>query len=296
MSSATKEEKYRAGRKVVLVGAWVNLLLIFAKFFAGYLGKSQALIADAVHSFSDLFTDFAVIVGLKLGKAPPDQAHHFGHGRLETLVSALVGLALVIVALFMGWDAAQNARQGQSCNPTWLAILAAAVFLVAKEGLFQYTMMQGRRTSSPALKANAWHHRTDALSSLAVMVGVTAAWWKPEWAIMDAYAALVVSVFIFAAGVGIIWDAVKEFTDSAPGKDIQKEILDCASKVPGVRRVHDLRVRTTGGRLMMELHVVVNGEITVRQGHDIAKEVESCLLDEVPRMERALIHVDPDDQ
>ncbi|KIX15867.1 cation diffusion facilitator family transporter [Dethiosulfatarculus sandiegensis] len=293
MNSAAKETQYRAGRRVVLVGAWVNLFLIFAKFLAGHFGNSQALIADAVHSFSDLFTDFAVIIGLKLGKAPPDKVHHFGHGRLETLISALVGLALIIVAGFMGWDAADNAWHGVSCNPTWLAIVAALASLVAKEALFQYTMIQGKRTNSPALKANAWHHRTDAMSSLAVMVGVTAAWWKPEWAVLDAYAALVVSVLIFAAGVGVIWDAVKEFTDSAPDQKTQNEILDCALRVPGVERVHDLRVRTTGGRLIMELHVVVDGEISVRQGHDIANEVEKCLLAEVPRMERALIHVDP---
>lgn len=281
------------GRNVTLLGALLNLLLVGLKLAAGIWGHSQALIADAFHSLSDLISDAVVLVGLKMGRAPADDKHHFGHARIETMASALVGLGLLAAAAMLGYHAGQDIYHHKVSSPTWLALVAAAVSLASKEALYRYTMAVSRRISSAALKANAWHHRSDALSSLAVLLGVGAAAMNPDWRILDAYAAFLVSFLVLAAGVNITWDAVKEFTDTAPDPQVLREMETCARSVAGVMGVHDLRVRLSGGRYQMELHLVVDGSLTVRQGHTIVKEVEVCLLQDLELVDQVIIHIDP---
>jgi len=291
-----EQEEFKAGRRVTLVGAAVNLALAAFKLWSGVFGRSSALIADAVHSLSDLATDVVVLVGLKLGRAPADQNHQFGHGRLETLSASLVGLALLGTGVFLGYEAGVRIYQHAEKHPTWLAAAGALISLLGKEALFRWTMAVGRRINSAAVQANAWHHRSDALSSVAVLIGVGAAIINPAWHILDAYAALVVSLLICKAGLDIIRDAAKELTDQAPTPEVLENIQRCALRVKGVRAVHDLKVRASGGRYQMELHVVVDGSLNVRQGHSIAKEVEGCLIDDLPLVERVTIHIDPEDQ
>ncbi len=287
------QDKLRAGRRVTVVGAAVNLVLVVLKFLAGVFGRSSAMVADAVHSLSDLATDGVVLVGLKLGRAPADQKHQFGHGRLETLTAALVGLALMATAGYLGYGAGIDIHHHRQHCPTWLAVAGALVSLVSKEALYRWTMAVGRRIQSAAVQANAWHHRSDAMSSVAVLVGAGAAVVNPAWHILDAYAALVVSLLVLKAGADIVWESVKEFTDHAPAPEVLAEIQACASGVEGVKEIHDLKVRASGGRLQMELHVVVDGSLSVHQGHAIAKEVEACLKKDLPRVERVAIHIDP---
>ena len=289
-----REESRRAARSVTLVGTALNILLILLKFFAGVIGKSQALIADAVHSISDLFTDAVVLVGLRMGRKAPDEKHHFGHARIETLASAAVGLALVGTALYLGLKAAWNIHLHTEYHPTRLALIAAAVSIALKEALYRYTVHVGRRIKSQAVTANAWHHRSDALSSVAVLLGVTGARIKPSWHILDAYAALIVSFFIVKVAFDILRDTLLEFVDTAPGPEVLERILQCTRKVEGVIETHDLRVRTLGGLHQMETHIVVDGRLTVTEGHLIAKAVEKCLLDEVPDLDRIIVHVDPE--
>jgi len=286
-------EELKAGRRVTLVGAAVNLALVVFKFLAGVFGFSAALIADAVHSLSDLATDVVVLVGLKLGRAPADQKHQFGHGRLETLTAALVGLALVGTGVFLGYEAGVDIYHHAEHHPTWLAATGALVSVLAKEALYRWTMAVGRRIQSAVLQANAWHHRSDALSSVAVLIGVGAAIYNPEWHILDAYAALVVSLLVCKAGLDIIWEAIKEFTDHAPTAEVLDDMKRCALNVAGVHEIHDLKVRASGGRYQMELHVVVDGTLSVSQGHAIAKQVEACLMGDLPLVERVIIHIDP---
>ena len=183
----------------------------------------------------------------------------------------------------------------RTSHPTGLAVIIAALAIVSKEILYQYTVRVGRKIKSPAVIANAWHHRTDAFSSIAVLLGVTAAWLKPDWHILDAYAALFVSIFIIKAGFDVLLSSIREFTDTAPGPEVIEEIEKCARGVTGVKGLHDMKVRTSGGRLQMELHVVVKGSLTVVQGHDIAKAVENCLLSEIENAEKIIIHIDPDE-
>jgi len=290
------EIQYLQGRNVTLVGMAANLVLIFLKLWGGVVARSQALIADGLHSLSDLLSDFVVLLGLKLGRAEEDARHHFGHGRIETLASSLVGISLAGAGIAMGWAAGRDIWLGKVHNPTSLAILVAFVSVVSKEFLYHYTRVVGKRIQSPALMSNAWHHRSDALSSVAVIVGVAGALLIPGWGVLDSWAALVVSVLIIKVGTSFVWSATKEFIDTAPHKDVLREIAGCAASVEGVKDVHDLRARTSGGKVFVQLHIVVDGEIPVRRGHDIAKEVETCLIERVPHLSTAIVHVDPADE
>jgi len=291
LESSTKSAK--AGMSVTLIAALVNAFLILFKFLAGVFGQSQALIADAVHSISDLFTDFVVLLGLRIGRKVPDERHHFGHARIETLASAIVGLTLIATALYLGIKASWNIYHHTEYHPTWLALVGAGVSIALKESLYHYTIHIGRRIKSSAIVANAWHQRSDALSSVAVLLGVAGAHIKPSWHILDSYAALCVSFFIIKVGLEILWGAISEFTDTAPQPEILSKIRQCTLSVDGVIDMHDLRVRTSGGLHQMELHIVVDGRLTVTVGHRIAKAVESCLAEEVADLDRIIVHVDP---
>jgi len=285
--------KGHAGQRVTWVGAVANTLLIVLKFIAGILGHSQALIADAVHSVSDLFTDAIVLLGLRIGGKAPDEGHQFGHARIETLASAIVGLALIATALYLGIDAVLNIYRHTEYHPTKLALIGAGVSIVLKEALYHYTVRTGRRIKSQLIIANAWHHRSDALSSVAVLLGVTGTLINPSWYILDSFAALLVSFFIVKVGLAILKNSLREFTDTAPPSEILNKIIDCTRSVKGVHNMHDLRVRTSGGLYQMETHIVVDGQLTVTEGHKIAKAVENCLAEEIEDLDRVIVHVDP---
>jgi len=282
------------GRKVTLVGVLVNAFLILLKLVAGVFGNSQALIADAVHSISDLFTDVVVLIGIKISHKPPDTTHHFGHARMETLASTIVGMALIGTALYIGIDASLTIYRHNEYHPTFLALAGAGISIVFKEALYHYTIRTGRRIKSQLIMANAWHHRSDAFSSVAVFIGVGGTLIEPSWHILDAYAALLVSFFVVKVGLEILKDALREFTDTAPQPEVIAKIKECALSVNGVEGMHDLRVRTSGGHYQMEIHIVVDGRLTVSEGHKIAKEVEGCLVDDVGNFNRITIHVDPE--
>jgi cation diffusion facilitator family transporter len=289
----TKISPEKAGRKVTLLGLFVNAFLILLKFFAGIFGGSQALIADAVHSISDLFTDAVVLFGIKIGRKPPDKEHHFGHARIETLASAIVGIALIGTAVYLGIDAALNIHQHTEYHPTGIALIGAGVSIALKEALYRYTVLIGRRIKSQLIVANAWHHRSDALSSVAVLLGVAGTLINPAWHILDALAALIVSFFIIKVGFDILRKTLREFTDTAPRPEIIEKLMQLSGAVDGVMNAHDLRVRTSGGFYQAEIHIVVDGQLTVVQGHRIAKTVERCLAEEMDELDRVIVHVDP---
>ncbi len=287
------ENTFKAGRQVTIIGALVNVILIAFKFTGGIFGNSQALIADAVHSISDFFTDLVALIGLKAGRNMADESHPFGHARIETLASALIGLSLVLVAIYLGIKAVVNIYNHVEYNPTWPAIVASGLSVLLKEILFRYTIYIGRRIKSPVIMANAWHHRSDAFSSVAVLIGVAGAQIGPKWHILDAYAALLVSFFIIKIGIDIIFDSARELTDTAPRPEVLKRIKDIVVTVPAVLSFHELKVRTSAGLYQMEIHIVVNANLTVTEGHQIAKEVESRLHENIEELTQIIIHVDP---
>jgi cation diffusion facilitator family transporter len=283
----------RVGVRVTIVGAVANALLVLLKLVGGMLGQSQALIADAVHSVSDLFTDAVVLFGLIAGRQVPDESHHFGHRRIETLASSTVALLLVGAAVYIGSNAAWGIYHHVEHQPTWLAVVVAALSIVVKEILYQYTMRAGRRARSTALVANAWHHRSDSASSVAVLLGVVGAQLDPAWHILDAYAAFVVAILILGVGLRILWDSARELTDSAPPASALRRIRDCVREVPGVLDIHRLKVRTAGGLYQIEIDIVVDGSISVTEGHKIAEAVESRLTGEMDhRVADVMVHLD----
>ena len=259
----------------------------------GILGRSSALIADAVHSLSDLATDAIVLVGLWIGRKPPDERHHFGHARIETIASVAVGVALILTAVYIGLQAAGDIYYHREHHPTGLALIGAGLSIAFKEVLYRYTVRVGRRMKSQLLIANAWHHRSDAFSSIAVLLGVGGTMLNPSWHMLDAFAALLVSFFIVKVGLDIIVSCFAELTDAAPPPDVVQKIDACALSVVPVQATHDLRVRIAGGRYQVEIHIVVDGMLPVHEGHAIAKTVEDCIKREVSDIDRIIVHVDP---
>lgn len=281
------------GRSVTIVGIMVNCLLIVLKFLTGIYGHSQALVADAVHSFSDLFTDAVVLFGLHVGRRPPDEDHHFGHGRIETMASALIGIALTLTGVYIGYNAGKDIYLHNEFHPTPLALVGAILSIGCKEALYHYTVFIGKRINSRLIIANAWHHRSDSLSSVAVLIGVAGAQIRPSWHILDGFAALIVSLFIIKVGLDILKMTFREISDAAPPADVMDKIRECSLAVKGVIDAHDLRARSLAGRYHMEIHIVVDGSLSVVEGHRIAKEVECCLHEEIKDVDKVIVHVDP---
>ena len=292
MNEALKSSQ-KEGRKVTLLGFYANAFLILLKLLTGVFGGSQALIADAIHSISDLFTDAVVLFGIKMGRKPPDKEHHFGHARIETLASAIVGLALIVTAVYLGIESALNIYRNTEYHPTGVALIGAFMSIAVKEALYRYTVTIGRRIKSQLIVANAWHHRSDALSSVAVLLGVAGTLINPSWHILDAYAALIVSFFIVKVGLDILRKTLREFTDTAPRPEIMEKLMQLSQAVEGVMDAHDLRVRISGGFYQAEIHIVVDGQLTVTEGHRIAKTVERSLSEEMEELDRVIVHVDP---
>ena len=283
-----------SGLRVTWIGLVVNVLLVVFKLWAGTISRSQALVADAVHSLSDIFSDVVVLLGLKWARKDEDDTHPYGHARIETISSMVVGLLLVLVGVGIAYKATMSIYNHDVSRPGPIAIFAAATSILLKEAMFWYTRLVGMRLKSPLLIANAWHHRSDALSSVAVLLGVTAVYVNPNWHLADAYAALVVTFFIVKVGLNLTWLAFKELADTAPDEAIVARLTEDVRAVHGVRQLHDLRARHSGTQIFVELHIVVDPELTVREGHDIAREVKARLLAKFTEVTRVIIHVDPE--
>lgn len=280
-------------RKVTWVGLWLNLFLAAIKFTAGIYGRSQALVADAIHSLTDLTTDIAVIAGSHYWSRPPDENHPYGHRRLETLVTVFIGVVLIAAGIGIGWKAISALQEKHASPPGWIAVAAALASIVCKESIYRWTAMTGRRVKSAALAANAWHHRTDAFSSIPVLIAVAGARVFPSWSFLDHLGAVVVSMFILHASIKIIWPGLSELIDVGAPKETRKKIRDIALKNEGVLQVHDIRTRYISSSIQVDLHIVVDGLITVRQGHDIADDVKARIIDRIPEVLDVIVHVDP---
>lgn len=280
-------------RHAAIVGMVVNLVLMTGKFVAGIAGHSQALVADAAHSFSDLATDLAVIVGVRYWSSPADANHPYGHGRIESLVSLFIGTSLALVAFGLARHAILTLPQPHTSPPGWIAFWAALASVISKEVLYRWTVRLGRRLRSPATTANAWHHRSDALSSIPVLVAVVCARVWPDLSFVDHVAAILVSVLVFTSAVRIAWPALTELIDSGAKRADRETILRIARETPGVNAAHRLRTRHTGGGLQVDLHVLVDPNLTVREGHSIAGHVKTHLLEQGPGVVDVLIHLEP---
>ncbi len=288
-----ESERGKYVRKITWKGLAVNLLLAGLKFGAGYFGRSHALVADAIHSLSDTMTDLAVIAGSHYWSRPADECHPYGHRRLETLVTVFIGLMLALAGAGIGWHAVSMLAQGPGPPPGWIALAAALVSIVTKEALYRWTAAAGKKSRSPALAANAWHHRSDALSSVPVVIAVGAALVHPAWSFLDLIGAVVVAVFIMHAAFKITWPAISELIDAGAPEEIKKHIAAIAAKTEGVQEVHAIRTRYIGSSIVADLHIVVRGSLSVRDGHSIAEDVRRRIIDKIVEVIDVIVHVDP---
>ncbi len=285
----------REVQRVTLWGLVANLALAAVKFVFGLLGASQALVADAVHSLSDCSTDIAVLVGAPFWSAPADADHPHGHRRIETLITAVIGIVLGGVGLGLAFRAIATLHQHHGTRPGWIAFAAACISIVAKELLYRWTVNVGKRVRSSAVVANAWHHRSDALSSVPVAVAVLGTRIWPDWVFLDHIATVIVAVLILHAAWNITMPGLRELADVGAARDERETMIRLALETRGVRAIHELRTRYVGPGLQVDLHVLVDPELTVREGHGIAGEVKERLLHEGPDIVDVLVHVEPYD-
>jgi cation diffusion facilitator family transporter len=282
------------GRRITWAGIGINAILIALKLWGGLAGRSRALIADAIHSISDFVSDFIVLIGLHFLGKEEDEEHPYGHGKIETLAAVGVGLLLLAAAGKIGYEAAMAIYRGDISAPQRFTIIIAALSVVAKEALYHVTVRIGRRVGSEALIANAWHHRSDAWSSVVTLVGVTAASFVPRLKILDSYAALFVSFFIVKVAAEILWSALRKIVDTAPSAEFIQAVKISVERVPDVRQCHDIMARYYASRIRMELHIVVDPGMTVAESHDIVDRVVDVITGKFEDVEKVLVHVDPD--
>lgn len=285
--------------RVTLLGSVVNLLLLVFKFVAGVLGHSAAMIADAVHSLSDFVTDLIVIVFVKISSKPEDADHAYGHGKYETLASCIIGLALIVVGVMMGYNATVKivdvVRNGtELASPGIIALAAAVLSIVLKEWMFHITRKVAREVDSPAVEANAWHHRSDALSSVGTAIGIGGAVLLGcKWAVLDPIAALVVSVFIVVQAAKILSDAIGQLMEKSLPRDVEQRICEIVYEEEGTSDIHHLRTRKIGSQISIELHVRMNGSLTLREVHGKSIAIEKRLRAAFGDSTYINLHVEP---
>ena len=293
-TSTREKEIYR----VTLVGFVVNLILSAAKLAAGILGRSGAMVADAIHSFSDMATDIVVIVFARISSKPKDDGHDYGHGKYETLATIIISLALAAVGIGILSSSIGSIRTilegGTLPRPGAVALVAAVVSIVAKEILYRYTVRVGRRIDSPSVIANAWHHRSDALSSLGTLAGIGCAYFLGEkWRIADPIAALLVAVFIFKIALDLIRTGLGELLEKSLPADVEQEILSIVTANPEIRSPHNLRTRRIGASIAIEVHVRVDGAMSVAHSHALTGDIEHRLRARFGAGTMIAIHVEP---
>lgn len=294
----TEQERVKGIYRVTIVGSVVNLLLVVFKFVAGLLGRSSAMIADAVHSLSDFVTDIVVIVFVNISGKPEDEDHRYGHGKYETLATVIIALALFAVGVGILVDGAKDVAAVVNGAvlpaPSMIALIAAALSIVAKELLYRYTAHVGRKLDSQAVVANGWHHRSDAFSSIGVLVGIGGAMLLGEkWRVLDPLAAIVVSAFIIKVAVDLIKPCLDELLERSLPAEVEQEIEQIILSEEGVTSPHHLRTRRIGNRYAIEVHIRMDGNLTLAEAHRITTAVEQKLKSRYGSATHVGIHTEP---
>ncbi len=286
-----QEVRYKASRKASYLGLLGNIVLTFLKGFVGYIAGSTALMADAVHSASDFIGTVIVIKGVKIAHQPPDESHPYGHHKAESIVSKIIAIILMITAVFIGYEAFQILIADEINIPGRIAIAVAIISIGVKEGLYQYTIRVGRKYRNSALIADAWHQRSDAISSIAALIGISGA--VLGFPFMDPLAGMVVALLIFKTAISIYIDAIHDLMDSAPPKEVLDKISAAAKMDAGVLEVSDVKVRRYGSMLLVDMKINVSPHITVESGHAIAARTKQNVLNKNDEVKDVLIHVNP---
>ncbi|TET17706.1 MAG: cation transporter [Dehalococcoidia bacterium] len=278
--------------RVTIWGLCLNLFLVGLKLAVGIVVGSAALVADAVHSISDLFTDIVVILGIRLSSRPADEDHAYGHGRFETIATSLIGAMLVGAGVFIAWKSGFSLYRGEINIPGYAVVVVAAVSILSKEWIYRVTQRVARRVGSSALHVNAWHHRTDALSSVAVLFGAVAG--LLGWGYGDQSAAIVVGVMVSIVGLNALSKVFVELTEGSISGEEQRSIAEAIQGVPGVKGWHRLRTRLVGREVFMDVHLLVDSRLSVAEGHRICSTVESAIMQTVQRPINIVVHCEPE--
>jgi len=289
-SSLSRDETMTTGTRAIVIGMIANILLSLFKFVGGILGNSVALVADAIHSLSDLVTDLIVLFTHRIGKMPQDEDHPYGHGRAETIGATVIGLLIIVTGIGVTYKTWETINEISEQAPGLLAASAALLSILINEGLFHYTRRVGEATKSPALIANAWHHRSDAFSSIAALIGIIGAW--QGFAFMDPLAGAVVGCMIVKVGIDITRQGVRDLMDTALSDEHTEKIHSILKEIPEVLHFHELRTRVIGGEFLIDVHILVDPEMTVTEGHRVAEIARRNLIKAIPNIQDVLIHVD----
>lgn len=284
--------------KVTLLGGAVNVVLLVFKFVAGIAGHSAAMVADAVHSLSDFVTDVIVLIFVHISGKPKDKSHDYGHGKFETLATTVVSMSLLVVAAGILYSGVMKivawANGAQLEAPGMLALWAALLSIVLKEATFRYSMVKARQLNSQAVEANAWHHRSDALSSVGTAIGIGGAIFLGErWTVLDPVASVIVGLFIVKVSLNLLRVGIGDLMEQSLPEDVEAEILRLAASVPGVSDPHELRTRRIGNHYAIELHILVDGDLPLREAHEKASQVEELLRSHYGEETHIAVHVEP---
>ena len=286
-------------RDITLWGSLVNVVLTVCKIVAGILGRSAAMVADGIHSLSDLMSDVVILIFVHLSSKERDCDHDFGHGKYETLATVIVSLILLVVGAELmagGVKSIISIANGETvANPGWIALIAAVVSILAKEGSYQATMAVSRKVESQALVATAWHHRSDALSSIGSLLGIGGAMLLGnKWSMLDPIASCLISIAIIVIAVKMSIPCIKDLLEASLPEDVEQRIISLAKSVEGVNDIHELKTRRNGSSKIIDAHIVVDPEISITKAHDIATEVEQQLIKEFGPQTQISLHMEPD--
>jgi cation diffusion facilitator family transporter len=288
-----KHVDLESGRKITWAGMAVNAALIALKIVGGIFGRSKALLADAAHSASDFVSDLLVLIGLHFFMKDRDADHPYGHGKIETLATIGVGALLCFASVKIGLDATLAIYRGEIDSPERFTIIIAALSIVSKEALYQGTVRIGKQLKSEALIANAWHHRSDAWSSVVTLIGISLAVYVPSLRVLDSYAALLVSFFILKIAIDILLGAIKKIIDTSPSADFMKAVDGEIRQIPGVLDCHDLTGRYYASMIRMEAHIEVDPLMSVQESHEIVDKVVASVRARFEEVSTLLLHIDP---
>ena len=295
----TSDNRVNQAKKVTWVGFAVNSFLSAGKIFAGIFGHSAAMLADGVHSLSDFLTDLIVIFFLGISSKDKDENHDYGHGKFETFATLIISIMLVGVGIGILYEGAVKVYNSifnelDIAQPSYIALIAALISIISKEWLYWYTISVGKKIKSDAVIANAWHHRTDAFSSVGTLIGISGAMFLgSKWRILDPIASIIVSVFIVIAGIKLFIPAVKELLESSLSSEIEEEITKTILGTNGVLGMHNLKTRKNGSYYIIDVHIKVNPNITIVAGHDISTDVENNLRNKYGKTVQTSIHIEP---
>lgn len=292
------EQRIKEAKKVTWIGFFCNLLLSIAKFLAGLIGHSTAMLADGIHSLSDFISDIVVLTFINVSGREGDEDHHYGHGKFETFATMIVSVVLLAVGIGIFWNGLHKVilsfKGVTIAQPSSIALWAALVSIASKEILFRYTVKIGKIINSPAVIANGWHHRSDALSSIGTALGISGAMFLGEqWRILDPLAGIIVSLFIAKISLQLAWPSINELLEAALPKEVEKEIINIIIQTDGVRSYHRLKTRKIGSIFAIDVHIQLDRNITFVKSHDIATDIEKKLRRKYGKRTQISIHTEP---